>query len=197
MNKKLNKKSATISVATGIASILFLALVGTHAISGLGNPAERAQTATVKKASEQFKNIQVLKDLPADQLYPTMHFMADSLGVQCVDCHVGVPGQVDGEKDDKQMQRTARKMILMTIEINRANFDGQNGNRTVTCYTCHRGSRQPMAAPASSNGSAPKSPLRENYPWDFRFYIYRSFLDENFTGANVLQAYARVWRIFA
>jgi Photosynthetic reaction centre cytochrome C subunit len=116
----------------------------------------------VKKASEQFRNIQVLKDLPADQLYPTMHFMADSLGVQCVDCHVGVPGQVDGEKDDKQMKRTARKMLMMTMEINKTNFDGQNGSPAVTCYTCHRGSRQPLVAPAKLNGAASKTSSKNN-----------------------------------
>lgn len=146
----MSKKSKKIVLTMGAVSILMLVFLSAHAISGAARLARPAQAAPVKKASEQFKNIQVLKDLPADQLYPTMHFMADSLGIQCVDCHVGVPGQVDGEKDDKQMKRTARKMIAMTMEINKANFDGQNGNRTVTCYTCHRGSRQPLAKPESS-----------------------------------------------
>lgn len=150
----MNRKSKAIVLAAGIISILAPAFVGGHAISGTARSAQPSQASPVKKASEQFKNIQVLKDLPADQLYPTMHFMADSLGVQCVDCHVGVPGQVDGEKDDKQMKRTARKMIMMTMEINKANFDGQNGNRTVTCYTCHRGSRQPLATPVISNSAS-------------------------------------------
>jgi hypothetical protein len=135
-------------VSAGIVSSLVLAFVGARGISGESRSVRPIQAAApVKKASEQFKNIQVLKDLPADQLYPTMHFMADSLGIQCVDCHVGIPGQVDGEKDDKQMKLTARKMIRMTMEINKANFDGQNSNHTVTCFTCHRGSRQPLATP--------------------------------------------------
>jgi photosynthetic reaction center cytochrome c subunit len=158
----MNKKSITTTLAAGLASILLLAFVGACTISGKARPGRQAQTTPVKKAPEQFKNIQVLKDLPADQLYPTMHFMADSLGVQCVDCHVGVPGQVDGEKDDKQMKRTARKMILMTIEINKANFGGQNGGRAVTCYTCHRGSRQPLAAPAISSVAGPKAYADDN-----------------------------------
>ena len=149
----MNKKSKTIILSAGVASILLFAFFGARAISGASRSGRTSQATSVKKASEQFKNIQVLKDLPADQLYPTMHFMADSLGIQCVDCHVGVPGQVDGEKDDKQMKRTARKMITMTMEINKANFDGQNGNRTVTCYTCHRGARQPLAMPASSTSA--------------------------------------------
>jgi hypothetical protein len=149
-------KSTKMFLATaGTIAAIFLVMSGARSIPGVVADGGPAQSATpVKKASEQFKNIQVLKDLPADQLYPTMHFMAESLGVQCADCHVGAPGQVDGEKDDKQMKRTARKMIMMTMEINRANFDGQNANRTVTCYTCHRGSRQPLAKPESSKTSS-------------------------------------------
>ena len=34
-----------------------------------------------KTAAEQFKNIQILKDMPADQLIPAMQFMTASLGV--------------------------------------------------------------------------------------------------------------------
>jgi len=144
----VKKSTKTFLAAAGMTCATFLVMTGVRSVSGVVAAGWPAQSATpVKKASEQFKNIQVLKDLPADQLYPTMHFIADSLGIQCVDCHVGIPGQVDGEKDDKQMKRTARKMIMMTMEINKANFDGQNGNRTVTCYTCHRGSRQPLATP--------------------------------------------------
>jgi hypothetical protein len=150
----VNKKSKAIVLAVaGLISILVLAFVGARAISGAAQPRGPAQAVTVQKASEKFKNIQVLKDLPVDQFYPTMHFMADSLGVECVDCHVGVPGQVDGEKDDKQMKRTARKMLAMTMEINRANFDGQNGKHAVTCYTCHRGSRQPLTTPPPVSGA--------------------------------------------
>jgi hypothetical protein len=158
----VNKKSETIFLMAGLASVAVLASVGSHAIFGMVRARWPAQAAPVKKASEQFRNIQVLKDLPADQLYPTMHFMADSLGAQCVDCHVGVPGQVDGEKDDKQMKRTARKMIMMTMELNKTNFDRQNGSPAVTCYTCHRGSRQPLTAPPKLNGDAPKTSSQKN-----------------------------------
>lgn len=153
MNK--NSKTIVLNVA-GVILILVLAIAGAGAISGARRTGAPAQTAPVKKASEQFKNIQVLKDLPVDQFYPTMHFMADSLGVQCVDCHVGIPGQVDGEKDDKQMKRTARKMLVMTMEINKANFDGRNNGHAVTCYTCHRGSRQPLAIPPVPDEGKPK-----------------------------------------
>jgi hypothetical protein len=144
----MNKKSKAIFLAAvGLILSVALAFASGHTIFAAPQSNGPVQVTPAKKASEQFKNIQVLKDLPADQLYPTMHFMSDSLGIECVDCHVGIPGQVDGEKDDKQMKLKARKMIRMTMEINKANFDGYKSGPAVTCYTCHRGSRQPLTTP--------------------------------------------------
>jgi photosynthetic reaction center cytochrome c subunit len=93
-----------------------------------------------KTAGEVFKNVQVLKDIPADQLMPSMQFIAGSLGVECDYCHVR--GAFD--KDDKETKRTARKMIQMMFAIDKDNFDGR---REVTCYSCHRGSTQPVGTP--------------------------------------------------
>jgi photosynthetic reaction center cytochrome c subunit len=93
-----------------------------------------------KKAEEQFKNIQVLKGVPADQIIPTMQFIAASLGVECQFCHV----QGAFEKDDKKTKQTARKMMEMMFAINADNFDR---HREVTCYSCHRGSPNPVSMP--------------------------------------------------
>ena len=93
-----------------------------------------------KKAEEQFKNIQVLKGVPADQIFPTMQFITASLGVECEFCHV----QGAFEKDDKKNKQIARKMIEMMFAINKDNFEG---HREVTCYSCHRGSTDPVAIP--------------------------------------------------
>jgi len=93
-----------------------------------------------KKAEEQFKNIQVLKGVPAEQIFPTMQFIAASLGVECDFCHV----QGAFEKDDKKTKQTARKMMEMMFAINKDNFEG---HRQVTCYSCHRGSAKPAAMP--------------------------------------------------
>lgn len=41
-----------------------------------------------KTTDQAYKNIQVLEDLPADQLIPAMQFVASSLGVECEFCHV-------------------------------------------------------------------------------------------------------------
>ncbi len=108
-------------------------------------------TATPKTAGEAFKNIRVLKEIPADQLVPTMQFMAASLGVECKFCHV----QGAFDKDDRKAKKTARQMIQMMTAINKDNFDG---DRDVTCYSCHRGSPKPESIPAIA-AEAPKPAL--------------------------------------
>ncbi len=105
-----------------------------------GARAQSAASSGPKTAVQQFKNIQVLKDIPADQLIPAMQFITASLGVECEFCHV----QGAFEKDDKKPKQTARKMMEMMITINQENFDGK---REVTCYSCHRGSINPVATP--------------------------------------------------
>ena len=93
-----------------------------------------------KKAEEQFKNIQVLKGAPAEQLIPTMQFISASLGVECEFCHV----RNAFDKDDKKPKQIARKMMEMMFAINKESFEG---HREVTCYSCHRGNQHPMAIP--------------------------------------------------
>jgi len=69
-----------------------------------------------------------------------MQFIATSLGVGCEFCHV--EGAFD--KDDKKPKVTARKMMTMMFAINKDNFEG---HREVTCYSCHRGSTDPVGTP--------------------------------------------------
>ena len=73
---------------------------GSWAQSGSGQ-SRAPLTATgskVKTTEEVYKNIQVLRGVPADQLNPTMRLVALSLGVQCSFCHV----EGADDKDDKQ-----------------------------------------------------------------------------------------------
>jgi photosynthetic reaction center cytochrome c subunit len=112
-------------------------------ISGVWAMAQSQGTApaeTPKTAEQQYKNIQVLKDIPADQLIPSMQFISASLGVECDFCHI----EHEMQKDDKKEKQTARKMISMQLAINKANFKNEV---EVTCYTCHRGSAHPVAIP--------------------------------------------------
>lgn len=107
--------------------------------------AEIAQAQTMQSAiptaAQRFKNIQVLKDMPADRLFPAMNFIAASLNVDCSFCHVDGP---DFYKDDKKTKQTARQMMRMELAINQANFSNET---IVTCNTCHRGSTNPIGSP--------------------------------------------------
>jgi len=96
--------------------------------------------AQEKAAQPKFKNLQVLKDVPSDQMIPAMQFISASLGVECEFCHV----RDAYDKDDKQSKKTARRMIQMMFALNANQFDGE---RAVTCYTCHRGSAKPVSIP--------------------------------------------------
>lgn len=126
--------------ALGAAALaVVLAFAGARAQST--PPQASASSAAASKLAEQeFKNIQALKGIPADQLIPSMQFIAASLGVECEYCHVARAF----DKDDKKPKVTARKMIAMMMAINKDNFEGQ---RVVTCYSCHRGSAAPVGTP--------------------------------------------------
>jgi photosynthetic reaction center cytochrome c subunit len=113
----------------------------------------QSTNATASPAAEQvYKNIQVLKGIPADQVIPSMQFMTSSLGVRCDHCHV--EGAL--EKDDKKPKQQARKMMQMMFALNQNSFDGE---REVTCYSCHRGNIHPVGTPiiASETSASAKA----------------------------------------
>jgi hypothetical protein len=99
-----------------------------------------AAPASAKLAEESYKNIQILKGLPAERLPEVMASFTESLGVSCSFCHV------DGDyaADSQGAKGTARKMWNMAAAINRDSF---GGSRVVTCWTCHRGSFKPESKP--------------------------------------------------
>ncbi|HKN23542.1 MAG TPA: c-type cytochrome [Candidatus Acidoferrum sp.] len=119
-----------------------------------GIPAQtqgKSPAGASKTAEQQFKNIQVLKGIPAEQLIPTMQFISASLGVECEFCHV----EHEMQKDDKKEKVTARKMIEMELAIDKNHFKNEI---EVTCYTCHRGSAHPVGTPILSADTAKPAP---------------------------------------
>ncbi len=140
-----NRPNFWIAVC-GTPLCVLLAMAGAWAQSSA--PKAPAAPAGPKLAEEEFKDIQALKGIPADQVLPSMQFIAASLGVECEFCHVAHAN----EKDDKKPKVTARKMIAMMMAINKDNFEG---HREVTCYSCHRGSTDPVATPIIT-GEEPK-----------------------------------------
>ena len=104
-------------------------------------PASAWPDASSKPAEEVYKNIQILKGLPAERLPVVMGLFAQSLNVKCSYCHV------DGDfaSDSKPTKQTARKMYEMVKAENRDSFGGADA---VSCWMCHRGSVKPEPVPA-------------------------------------------------
>ncbi len=117
--------------------------------------AEFDQAAAIAKLKEQikgkenepadkvFKNIQMLKTVPAGRLLAIMEFgYARSLGVNCTHCHT----PEKWESEDKNTKQITREMAAMIGKINGEllkNIKNLGANPTVNCTTCHRGEVKP------------------------------------------------------
>ena len=134
--------------AKGRFSSMIVLAAATVATVVYTTPAALGQAAEVKPAEQVFKNIVALKGTPADQLVASMQFISASLGVECGSCHV----QGKPEADDKPMKKTAREMIAMTLGINKDSF---RGRLQVTCFSCHRGSTNPVSMPPVQDSDMP------------------------------------------
>jgi photosynthetic reaction center cytochrome c subunit len=96
-------------------------------------------------AEDVFKNVQVLKGIPVNEFMGTMGIFSAALGMSCEDCHTASDRGWEVYAEDRNpRKRTARRMVLMMAEINRANFGGR---QVVTCYTCHRATDRPVVTP--------------------------------------------------
>jgi photosynthetic reaction center cytochrome c subunit len=132
------------SRASFAVSSALLLCIGLAANGGRAQSASAPNATPAKLSEEQFKNIQVLKGIPADDILPAMQFISSSLGVECEYCHVREARGLAFDKDDKKAKITARRMIEMVSALNKNNFEGK---REVTCYSCHRGAAEPVGTP--------------------------------------------------
>lgn len=112
--------------ALSISLVLFSAIT----VTAQKSAAPQATSAQV------YQNIQVLKDLPAEELIPAMESMSVALGQDCSFCHTE-----DMARDDKENKQIARKMITITQTVNKDPVMGKTG---IGCATCHRGSALAM-----------------------------------------------------
>lgn len=97
-----------------------------------------------KPAGEVFKNIQMLKAMPAGRLLRVMEMgYARSLGVNCTHCHVAG----EWEKEDKSTKQIARDMAAMVAVINTEQLKKiknlKSPDPVINCTTCHRGQAKP------------------------------------------------------
>ena len=96
-----------------------------------------------KPAGEVFKNVKMMKDVPAGRFVRIMETgFAKSLGVGCEHCHV----TERWEADEKRPKRATREMMKLVRQINdtlKDMPDIDNADATVNCTTCHRGFVKP------------------------------------------------------
>lgn len=103
------------------------------------------------RGDEKPENLQVLPEtMTIQQVRRIMSKFNDALGVNCLYCHVGEPGQppstFDFASDDKEVKEVTRAMMRMSGAINNDHIqelpDGED-RVAVNCTTCHRGVAKP------------------------------------------------------
>ena len=100
----------------------------------------------------QERNLKVLpKNISNEKLDSIMMSFEKALGVKCDFCHSKTkndPEKFDHASDAKPEKEIARKMMIMTNEINKKYFNFNNIEdpeiiQSVLCITCHRGEPHP------------------------------------------------------
>lgn len=131
-------------VRTSLVCAAF-ALVATGATRAQQGQAQQA-APTSPLAPEKYKDIQVLKDVPADQLDLTMRYFVAATGLNCSNCHQR--DQATGEFNyaaDTNTKRTARNMIKIVQTVNAADLGAR-----INCGTCHQGLNRPAGLTAAT-----------------------------------------------
>src|SRR6185503_10791344 len=132
---RMSSRSRTIVFAVAVA--LNAGLLGLTAVAQQDPPQPMAE--------QVFKNIQVLKGIPADEFMDTMGMFASSLVYDCTGCHVQeILINRDAFATPTPRIQRARQMVVMVNALNRMYFGGQP---KVTCFTCHRASGFPEVIP--------------------------------------------------
>ncbi len=106
-------------------------------------------TLPLNYQQNEFKNLKILpKNINEDALYKIMDDFNMALGVDCNYCHAKstVLQELDFASDKKTEKEIARKMMTMTMDINKKYFDFNKNTdaiQAITCVTCHRGKERP------------------------------------------------------
>ena len=112
-----------------------------------------AGAASVSGVKNKYKNLKILpKNITEHTMDSIMESYSKALNVSCQFCHVRIanfPDSLDYASDKEPMKAEARKMMLMTIDINKKNFYFNKKENpiflnTVNCMTCHRGEAFPI-----------------------------------------------------
>jgi hypothetical protein len=156
---------------TGAAMVFLLSVVSVAGLRAEAS-AKAGQTGPTQGAplaETVFKDVQVLKGIPADEFMDAMGMFSASLGYDSVACHS------PDIKDDRAafaittpQIRRARQMVTMMNSINETNFGGRP---LVTCFTCHHAQFPPESIPnlALQYGDVIDDPNSIRIAFDRRF----------------------------
>ena len=99
-------------------------------------------------AETVFKNVQILKGVPAARFLDAMEGFSNALGTKCKECH----DTENFASDDKDEKKVARGMIQMTKQVNEQlkAIPAVDRDAYVSCYTCHHGKTHPEGRPAGT-----------------------------------------------
>jgi hypothetical protein len=125
---------------------LVTGLVVPAVLLGAFSLAQEGKKGETAGESKKFKNIKVMKEVPADQLIPMMHSINASLGVKCDFCHVINPDHSGFDLDTKPEKKRAREMILMVKDIKKHQKTLED---KASCFMCHHGAPEPAMEPTA------------------------------------------------
>jgi len=116
-------------------------------------------TAATTAPRKKFKNLQILpQDISEKQLDSIMDTYSKALKVSCEFCHlppknnfpltITTTSPSNDYSSDNEMKENARRMMRMTIDINKKYFNFDTTIKpefinVITCNTCHRGNPFP------------------------------------------------------
>ena len=117
-------------VGTGIGLCVMLAAIAVRAEQAVAPPGP-------------YRNLQVLRNMPAGGVDAVMQAMNRALGVECSHCHVADAWHLE----TKAPFGVARRMLQMVDVLNAGTLKDTDG---VSCWTCHAGQRRPSRLPPAS-----------------------------------------------
>jgi hypothetical protein len=107
-------------------------------ISALIAGSQTAMAQVKMEGTGPFANLKLLEPV---EVASQMTAYTRGLGVTCGRCHM----PADYASDEAPDKEIARRMIILTGDINAKYFGGAG---RVTCYTCHHGTALPTMKPA-------------------------------------------------
>jgi hypothetical protein len=139
-----------VLVAAGIVSVAVT--VAALADAPSSGPAVQVQPAPSPglptPAPMDSPTLEVLRGYTVPEFEAEMQQFVIALGVSCGFCHV----PRNFASDDNPRKMTARRMIEMTLALNRQYFPdhrpaaGESRLGKVTCFTCHQGQERPATS---------------------------------------------------